>query len=119
MQKTSFFKRIMTLFMVFIMVLGLFRSPVWYPRLMLPRHLRGLPMDSWKIWKGYQSENLVPAYTQPRIFYFDFGGDLGISPGFCGDHKKEIVLEKGEGWNNPVPIEQTPVCHRCSPGSTV
>lgn len=109
MQKTSLFKRIMTLFLAFIMLLGILPLS----NLTLPVYAAdssGEPpstvsMDYWELKSAYQSENLVPSKTIPRTFIFDVEG--GVAPGFCADHSKDINLRKGEEWNSPVPIEET------------
>lgn len=109
MHKTSFFKRIMTLFLAFIMVLGIL--PI--SQLVTPAYASsasGAPatitMKDWKLKPAYNSKNLVPAHTQPRLFTFNVGD--GVAPGFCADHSKEINLRVGEVWKDPVPIENTP-----------
>lgn len=108
MHKTSFFKRIMSLFLVFIMMLGIL--PV--SQMVIPAQASsasGAPatitMNEWHLRSSYYSQNLVPSYTQPRLFTFNVNGE--ISPGFCGDHSKEINLRRGEVWKDPVPIENT------------
>lgn len=107
MQKTTMFKRIMTLFLAFVMMLGILPLS----ELMRPVYAAentGAPpatitMNYWKVKPAYQSKNLVPAYTQPRTFIFDVEG--GVAPGFCADHTKDVST--GATWSNPVPIEGT------------
>lgn len=109
MQKTSFFKRIMTLFLAFIMMLGLlpisqFVEPA-YAAESSGEAPSTISMNYWELKSSYQSKNLVPAKTIPRTFIFDVGD--GVAPGFCADHSKDINLRKGETWQSPVPIEET------------
>lgn len=109
MQKISFFKRIMTLFLAFIMMLGLlpisqFVEPA-YAAESSGEAPSTISMNYWELKSSYQSKNLVPAKTIPRTFIFDVGD--GVAPGFCADHSKDINLRKGETWQSPVPIEET------------
>ena len=110
MQKTSFFKRMMTLFLAFIMLLGILPlSNMVVPAQASAGESGGPPatitLQTWQLKPAYQSENLVPARTTPRLFQFDVNGTL--SPGFCARHEKDINLVKGEAWKDPVPIEET------------
>ena len=109
MQKTSFFKRIMTMLLAFIMMLGLlpisqFVEPA-YAAESSGEAPSTISMNYWELKSSYQSKNLVPAKTIPRTFIFDVGD--GVAPGFCADHSKDINLRKGETWQSPVPIEET------------
>lgn len=110
MQKTSFFKRMMTLFLAFIMLLGILPlSNMVVPAQASAGESGGPPatitLQTWQLKPAYQSKNLVPARTTPRLFQFNVNGTL--SPGFCANHEKDINLVKGETWKDPVPIEET------------
>ena len=105
MQKTSFFKRIMTLFLAFIMVLGILPlSSMIVPAQALMDVSGGMgdppatiTHNSHNIYGSYNSPILEPAKVTPRIFDFNVGD--GVSPGFCADHSKDIAWD--ETWSSP------------------
>ena len=108
MQKTSLYKRIVTMLLAFVMVLGAFPAS----QFVVPANAassEGSPpatitMKRWKIYQRYDSVNMIPARTTPRTFVFNVNGQE--SPGFCADHGKDINLVEGEEWNTPIPIEE-------------
>ena len=107
MQTTSFTKRIMTLFLVFVMVLGLL--PV--SQLVVPANAadaRSGPDDVVTI-NGGETE-FFDSYTSPilgkvipRNLVFEANGQL--TGGFCGDHSKEYSSRVK--YINPTPISET------------
>lgn len=111
MQKTSFFKRIMTLFLAFIMVLGILPlSSMIVPAQALMDVSGGtgdppatITNNSHKFLGNYNSPVLDPPRVTPRIFDFNVGD--GVSPGFCGDHSKDI--DWGATWSSPQSLTGT------------
>ena len=111
MQKTSFFKRIMTLFLAFIMVLGILPlSSMVVPAQALMDVSGGtgdppatITNNSHKFLGNYNSPVLDPPRVTPRIFDFNVGD--GVAPGFCGDHSKDINW--GATWSSPQSLTGT------------
>ena len=114
MQTTSFTKRIMTLFLVFVMVLGLFPtsqfvvpasasgSGNWPPATTQPWKEKSIFFKDEKGQnKSYTSQYLGKVI--PRHLIFNVDGQEGF--GFCGDHSKEY--SSSIKYSNPVPIEET------------
>lgn len=111
MQKTNFWKRLMSLFLALITVVGLLPlSAMVTPAQALT--INGgtgpapdtIEINSHRTWKEYNSPTLKPSKVIPRIFDFKVG-DLGVSPGFCADHSKGISWTVE--WSDPVPITGT------------
>ncbi|MBM6724002.1 SpaA isopeptide-forming pilin-related protein [Pseudoflavonifractor phocaeensis] len=108
MQKTNFFKRIMTLFLAFVMVLGILPlSSMVVPAQALMDVSGGMgdppatiTNNSHQTWGSYESPTLKPSKVIPRIFDFNVGD--GVSPGFCADHSKDIAWN--ETWSSPQSI---------------
>lgn len=109
MQKTSFFKRMMSLFLAFIMVAGLLplSGIINSAQAVAVTGGTGEPSATMTM----NSHSLMGEYTSPvlgkvipRIYDFKLG-DLGVSPGFCADHSKDIKWDLT--WSNPKPIEGT------------
>ena len=107
MQKTTMFKRIMTLFLVFVMVLGILPISEFVSPAIAAEAKEGPPptteMVSWKFYSKYDSPVLKPSRVIPRTFIFSLND--GVAPGFCADHTKDVST--GATWSNPVPIEGT------------
>ena len=107
MQKTTMFKRIMTLFLVFVMVLGILPISEFVSPAIAAEAKEGPPptteMVSWKFYNKYDSPVLKPSRVIPRTFIFSLND--GVAPGFCADHTKDVST--GATWSNPVPIEGT------------
>ena len=107
MQKTTMFKRIMTLFLVFVMVLGILPISELVSPAIAAEAKEGPPptteMVSWKFYNKYDSPVLKPSRVIPRTFIFSLND--GVAPGFCADHTKDVST--GATWSNPVPIEGT------------
>ena len=107
MQKTTMFKRIMTLFLVFVMVLGILPISEFVSPAIAAEAKEGPPptteMVSWKFYSKYDSPVLKPSGVIPRTFIFSLND--GVAPGFCADHTKDVST--GATWSNPVPIEGT------------
>ena len=105
MQKTSFFKRIMTLFLAFIMMLGLLPISQFTAPAYAAEASGGPPATTTihdaNLWTAYQSPILGTVI--PRLFTFNMGS--GVAPGFCADHSKDF--SKSATWENPVPISET------------
>lgn len=110
MQKTTFFKRAMSLFLAFVLALGLlpvseFAIPAYAAE--ASGGSSGPPatvtLGDRQFYDGYTSQNLTPAWTTPR--FFEFTGDGNTAPGFCADHEKG--LNPSDVWSNPVSIEGT------------
>ena len=111
MQKTNFWKRLMSLFLALITVVGLLPlSAMVTPAQALTINGGTGPApdtmtnNSHRTWKEYNSPTLKPSKVVPRIFDFKVG-DLGVSPGFCADHSKDISWTVE--WSDPVPITGT------------
>ena len=111
MQKTNFWKRLMSLFLALITVVGLLPlSAMVTPAQALTINGGTGPApdtmtnNSHRTWKEYNSPTLKPSKVVPRIFDFKVG-DLGVSPGFCADHSKGISWTVE--WSDPVPITGT------------
>ena len=110
MQKTTFFKRAMSLFLAFVLALGLlpvseFAIPAYAAE--ASGGSSGPPatvtLGDRQFYSAYTSQNLVPAETTPR--FFEFTGDGNTAPGFCANHEKN--LNASDVWSNPVSIEGT------------
>lgn len=107
MQKVTIPKRLMTLFLVFVMVLGLL--PV--SNLVVPANAadaRSGPDDVVTINRG--ETEFFDDYTSPvlgkvipRNLVFEANGQL--TGGFCGDHSKEYSPHVK--YINPTPISET------------
>ena len=107
MQKTTFFKRAMSLFLAFVMALGLLPVSEFGIPAYAAEGSSGPPatvtLGDRQFYDGYNSQNLTPSWTVPR--FFEFQGDGNTAPGFCADHKKD--LNASDTWSNPVPLEGT------------
>lgn len=105
MQKTSFFKRIMTMLLAFIMMLGLLPISQFTAPAYAAEASGGPPATTTiheaNLWTAYQSPILGTVI--PRLFTFNMGS--GVAPGFCADHSKDF--SKSATWENPVPISET------------
>ena len=105
MQKTSFFKRIMTMLLAFIMMLGLLPISQFTAPAYAAEASGGPPatitIHEANLWTAYQSPILGTVI--PRLFTFNMGS--GVAPGFCADHSKDF--SKSATWENPVPISET------------
>ena len=107
MQKASLLKRAMTLFLAFVMAVG----TIPFSELVSPAYAaegkEGPPgtisMYDADFKNAYESKNLVPSKTIPRVFLFNVNG--GISPGFCANHQKDISMS--DTWQSPVSLEST------------
>ena len=105
MQKTTMFKRIMTLFLVFVMVLGILPISEFVAPAIAAEAKEGPPatttINKANVWTSYQSPILGTVI--PRIFTFNM--ETGVAPGFCADHSKDF--SKSATWENPVPLSET------------
>ena len=107
MQKASLLKRAMTLFLAFVMAVG----TIPFSELVSPAYAaegkEGPPstisMYDADFKNAYESKNLVPSKTIPRVFLFNVDG--GISPGFCANHQKDVSMS--DTWQSPVSLEST------------
>ena len=109
MQKTSFYKRLMSLFLAFIMVIGLLPLSGMMSLAQAAAVTGGtgdppgsITMNSHSLLGEYTSP--VLGKVKPRIYDFKLG-DLGVSPGFCVDHSKDILWDLT--WSSPQNIKGT------------
>ena len=107
MQNTTLFKRAMSLFLAFVLALGLLPVSEFGIPAYAAEGSSGPPatvtLGDRQFYDGYNSQNLTPSWTVPR--FFEFQGDGNTAPGFCADHKKD--LNASDTWSNPVPLEGT------------
>ena len=105
MHKTSFFKRMMTLFLAFIMMLGILPISQFAAPAYAAEASAGPPVTTTvneaNLWTSYQSPILGTVI--PRLFTFNMGS--GIAPGFCADHSKDF--SRSAVWENPVSLSET------------
>ena len=107
MQRTSFYKRVMTLLLAFIMILGLLPISQIVTPVSAANTRAGAPEkitlgESKFNSKVYDTPSLKD--VQLREMRFNVGGEL--SPGFCADHSKPLNTTPGKIiWSQPESID--------------